>query len=110
MAARKGVARNGRAVTRQDVLDAVGDLRKDLLDPTNPLSLYATIETKFEAADERLRSHIRTVESVAKLASDTQDELTEHKERYASDRGKVLGWAGAISAAASAVVKYVLPR
>lgn len=108
-ATKKPVPNNRAVVTRQDVLDAVGDLRNDLLSPQNPLSLYSFINSEIRVFKDSLQEHVRAVAVIAERQTAIADELTAHKQQYAGDKGRIIGWAGGLSAAASALVKLLFP-
>lgn len=67
-------------LSRQDLLDAIKDLKADILDPDRP-SLYSSVtDLKRQFSD-----HSEKVEGVIR-------EFSEFKEAYAADKGRVKGW------------------
>lgn len=74
-------------LTRQDLLDAIADLKEQLLDPDKP-SLLST-----------LNAHIQRVERIAIDQGIHAQNFVNFQTQYVSDKARVKGWllgAGAV--------------
>jgi len=88
---------NGRPLTRADVMDALTNLRNELVGDN---SLKTNLEDRLREIHSRLEDYDRRITTLDKTVDD-------HLRDYNSQKGILKGWAAGISLAVSAAVKFL---